>query len=180
MFKWTELGFENWWLTLNGAKTVTSKTSILGCALQIAEDEASKEIISAKLWQLFGQIPELMEAQNVPLTLENPILWPVLCERILHKDAYCLHPQFQYGVGGEERAGNWIELLKERDSAIGDKLHQLLRQCVPQGPVNKFKVSEVGSLNKQKKTLTFIFCQDIWSSRYDRHVFFTLPVCAIF
>ena len=68
----------NWRLSMNGVKNVRH-------ALQIAADEASKEIISAKLWQLFGQIPELMEAQNVPLTLENPILWPVLCESILHK-----------------------------------------------------------------------------------------------
>ena len=57
-----------------------------------------------------------MEAQNVPLTLENPVLWPVLCERILHKDAYCLHVQFQYGEG---KAG-----LQQTKKQIEKKLPQ--------------------------------------------------------
>ena len=192
---------ENWRLSLNGVKNVRH-------ALQIAADEASKEIISAKLWQLFGQIPELMEAQNVPLTLENPILWPVLCESILHKrrllsppsipirggksilDIGCSTPKqnrtilgkfprgnpsfpthfflfflwpmapfwwpekthnkeffsspspkcylFYCGTSFTNKKANWIELLRERDSAIRDNCGQ--RQCVPQGPVNKFKV----------------------------------------
>ena len=103
-------------------------------ALRIAVDEASKEIISAKLWQLFGQIPELMEAQNVPLTLENPILWPVLCERILHKDAYCL----QYGwVVRKEQELDWIAQRK-RFSHRG-QIASIVKTMCPSGPCQQIQ-----------------------------------------
>ena len=72
-----------------------------------------------------------MEAQSVALTLENPILWPVLCARILHKDAYCLKPQFQcIRENAGYKKADWI--IQRKDSVIRGT------NCIHDDVVNDF------------------------------------------